>query len=82
MESASGLKLAYTEPLIVSIFLWLRWPFLRSTVLDHLMHADDLVLIADSETELTQKLNQWKDGKRVNTSKTKIIVVKQQLQSV
>ena len=42
-----------------------------------LLYADDLVLIPDSETELIQKLNQWKDGlarkgMKVNISKTKI----------
>jgi len=26
------------------------------------LYEDDLVLIANSETELIQKLNQWKDG--------------------
>jgi len=44
-----------------------------------IQYADDLVVIADSEQELLQKLNRWKDGlekkaMKVNISKTKIMV--------
>ena len=46
-----------------------------------LLHADDFVVIADSDQELLRELNRWKDGLEkkglvVNISKTKVMVGK------
>jgi len=46
-----------------------------------LLHADDFVVIADSDQELFRELNRWKDGLEkkglvVNISKTKVMVGK------
>ena len=44
-----------------------------------LLYADDLAVIAETEEELTKRLNEWKDnveiiGMRVNMNKTKVII--------
>ena len=42
------------------------------------MYADDLVVIAEREDDLIERLNEWKDnvenrGMRVNMNKTKVM---------
>jgi len=44
-----------------------------------LLYADDLVVIAETEDDLTKRLNEWKDnvenrGMRVYMSKTKVMI--------
>ena len=44
-----------------------------------LLHADDLVVIAETEDDLIKRLNEWKHfvenrGVRVNMNKTKVII--------
>jgi len=44
-----------------------------------LLYADDLVVIAETEDDLIQRLNEWKDnvenrGMRVNMNKTKVMI--------
>ena len=53
--------------------------FLRVAVLLGLMHADDLVIIADSLEECVRRLLLWKEamekkGLRVNAGKTKVTI--------
>jgi len=48
-----------------------------------LLHADDLVLIAETEDDLLKRLNEWKDfvenkGMGVNMNKTKIMISEEQ----
>ena len=45
-----------------------------------LLHADDLVVIAETEDDLIKRLNEWKDnvenrGMRENMNKTKVVCV-------
>jgi len=47
-----------------------------------LLHADDLVVIAESEDDLIKRLNEWKDfvvnkGMRVNINKTKVMIIRE-----
>jgi len=44
-----------------------------------MLYANDLAVIAETEDELTERLNKWKDnveskGMRVNMNKTKVYV--------
>ena len=44
-----------------------------------LLYADDLAVIAETEEELIERLNEWKDnveskGMRVNMNKTKVMI--------
>ena len=44
-----------------------------------LLYADDLAVIAETEEELIERLNEWKDyveskGTRVNMNKTKVVL--------
>ena len=44
-----------------------------------LLHADDLVVIAETEEDLIKRLNEWKNnvensGVRVNMNKTKVMI--------
>jgi len=44
-----------------------------------LLHADDLVVIAETEDDLIKRLNEWKDNvknrdMRVNVNKTKVMI--------
>jgi len=44
-----------------------------------LLYADDLVVIAETEDDLTKRPNEWKDnvenrGVRVNVNKTKVMI--------
>jgi len=44
-----------------------------------LLYADDLIVIAESEEDLTKRLNEWKDfvenrDMRVNMNKTKVMI--------
>jgi len=44
-----------------------------------LLYADDMAVIAETEKELTKRLNEWKDnveskGMRVNMNKTKVVI--------
>ena len=44
-----------------------------------MLYANDLAVIAETEDELTERLNKWKDnveskGMRVNMNKTKVMI--------
>ena len=46
-----------------------------------LLYADDLVIIAESEQSLMEKMRKWKEelemkGLKVNVGKTKVMIVK------
>ena len=48
-----------------------------------LLYADDLVVVADTEDDLIERLNEWKDnvengGMRLNMNKTKVMIFGEQ----
>ena len=68
-KGESGPPVTYSTKIVLSIFKTLRM----------LLYADDLVVIAQTEDDLIEMLNEWKDfvenrGMRVNMNKTKVMI--------
>ena len=74
MHHSSGLS-----PLLFLIVMVAISRKFRVSLPRELLYADDLAVIAETEEELINRLNEWKDnvasiGMRVNMNKTKVII--------
>ena len=69
------------SPLLLAIVVDVATNEIKEGMLQEILYADDIVLIAESMTELQEKLNGWKSaheikGLKVNLVKTEVMVSK------
>ena len=69
----------FRSPLLFVIVMEAISRELRVALHWELLYADDLVVIAETEKDLTKRLNEWKNnvenrGMRVNMNKTNVMI--------